>query len=112
MPYLDTALRRVVPLDPQGLSGTTLANPLPGRQNHRLSAREVEIIDWVRMGKTNLEIASILEISIYTIKNHLRKIFKKLDAGNRTQVVSKFSQIPSLVEFNPALSRSNLQTPL
>jgi transcriptional regulator EpsA len=52
-----------------------------------LSAREVEVMQWVRMGKTNSEIASILNLSTFTVKNHMRRIYKKLDVLNRAQAV-------------------------
>lgn len=92
LPYLDTALRRIAPLARAGAPLLTEASK--HSENHGLSAREVEILDWVRMGKTNPEIASILGISTYTVKNHLRHIFKKLDVYNRTQAASKVE--PSL----------------
>ncbi|MDB5897336.1 MAG: transcriptional regulator, LuxR family [Ramlibacter sp.] len=52
-----------------------------------LSAREAEIMEWVRMGKTNSEIAMILTLSTFTVKNHMRRIYKKLDVLNRAQAV-------------------------
>ena len=54
-----------------------------------LSERQIEILHWVRLGKTNHEIALILSISELTVKNHLQKVFKKLDVHNRTQAVGK-----------------------
>jgi len=44
----------------------------------------------VAMGKTNYEIGSILSISSFTVKNHMQRIFKKLDVSNRMQAVSAF----------------------
>ncbi|GAB3775742.1 hypothetical protein GCM10028796_52100 [Ramlibacter monticola] len=52
-----------------------------------LSARELEIMKWVRMGKTNSEIAMILNLSTFTVKNHMRRIYRKLDVLNRAQAV-------------------------
>ena len=46
-------------------------------------------MDWVRLGKTNLEIGMILDISAFTVKNHMQRIFKKLDVLNRAQAVAK-----------------------
>ncbi|MGH9566779.1 MAG: response regulator transcription factor, partial [Candidatus Angelobacter sp.] len=70
-------------------------------KNYGLSARETEILDWVGAGKTNSEIASILGISLYTVKNHLRHIFKKLDVYNRVQAVSKISQASTVAVAHP-----------
>lgn len=38
-------------------------------------------------GLSNKQIGSKLGISDKTVRNHLSRIFKKLDAGNRTQAV-------------------------
>ena len=57
-----------------------------------LSERESEVMSWVRMGKTNAEIGIILNISAFTVKNHLQNIFKKMGVYNRTQAVSRLEQ--------------------
>ena len=54
-----------------------------------LSDRETEILRWVRDGKSNQEIGEILSISPLTVKNHMQRILRKLQASNRTQAVSK-----------------------
>ena len=95
LPYIDAALRQVRQLPDQYLypaiqpieTFSQLSN------DHDLSEREVQIVDWVAMGKTNPEIGSILEISEFTVKNHLKRIFKKLDVYNRAQAVSKFKSM-------------------
>jgi DNA-binding CsgD family transcriptional regulator len=46
------------------------------------------IMQWVRAGKTNAEIGMILDISAFTVKNHLQRIFKKLNVFNRAQAVA------------------------
>lgn len=55
-----------------------------------LSAREQEIIKWMTAGKTNAEIAGVLGISAFTVKNHAQRIFRKLGATNRTEAVAKY----------------------
>jgi DNA-binding CsgD family transcriptional regulator len=52
-----------------------------------LTAREIEVTEWMHCGKTNEEIAELLNISVYTVKNHVQKILLKLSASNRTQAV-------------------------
>ena len=54
-----------------------------------LTAREVEILNWVERGKSNNEIGQILQISHLTVKNHVQKILRKLDVQNRAQAVAK-----------------------
>lgn len=54
-----------------------------------LTKRQLQILNWVQQGKTNFEIAVILELSPLTVKNHLQKLFKRLNVHNRTQAVAK-----------------------
>jgi len=54
-----------------------------------LSGREAQVLKWVREGKTNQEIAQILDISPLTVKNHVQKILRKLKVTNRAQAVAK-----------------------
>jgi transcriptional regulator EpsA len=91
LPYIDSALGRITPLPHR-------VQPLPSPQHiddFGLSNREIEILNCVRIGKTNSEIAVVLGISIFTVKNHLQNIFKKLDVYNRIQAVSKVAQVPA-----------------
>jgi transcriptional regulator EpsA len=90
LPYLDNALRRVAPL-PHPCRTPLLSASAEG-EDFGLSERETEIMGWVRKGKTNAEIGSILCISSYTVKNHLHQIFRKLDVYNRMQAVSKIER--------------------
>ncbi len=53
-----------------------------------LDQREREILTWLREGKGTWEIASILGISEDTVKYHLKKSFRKLNATNRTQAIA------------------------
>ena len=54
-----------------------------------LSKRELEIVKWVHQGKTNNEIAELLHISAFTVKNHVKNILDKLGAANRAHAVAK-----------------------
>jgi transcriptional regulator EpsA len=54
-----------------------------------LTARELEILEWIYRGKSNIEIGMILKISPLTVKNHVQKILRRLDVLNRTQAVGK-----------------------
>ena len=60
---------------------------------NELSARETEVLRWIALGKTNTEIGSILNISAFTVKNHVQRILKKLDVSNRTQAVGKTQRL-------------------
>lgn len=66
-----------------------------------LSEREVQVLGWVRDGKTNAEIAQILDISPLTVKNHVQKILRKLDVCNRAQAVAKAASIGLFMNARP-----------
>ena len=66
---------------------------LAGEQGSALTPRELEIMQWVRMGKTNYEIGMILDLSTFTVKNHMRRIYKKLDVLNRAQAVGSLDRM-------------------
>jgi DNA-binding NarL/FixJ family response regulator len=53
-----------------------------------LSAREIEILEMVSKGLTNKEIASVLQISHYTVRNHINHISAKLDVADRTEAAT------------------------
>jgi LuxR family maltose regulon positive regulatory protein len=52
-----------------------------------LSERELEVLQLIAEGLTNLEIASRLFLSLNTVKAHTRNIYGKLGVNNRTQAV-------------------------
>ena len=54
-----------------------------------LTVRELDILKWIYLGKSNYEIGAILKISPLTVKNHVQKILRKLNVVNRTQAVGK-----------------------
>jgi transcriptional regulator EpsA len=92
MPSVDAALRQVPPLPQQRRQA---AAPVRGAAEDAsgLSERETQIMAWVAMGKTNSEIGAILNISGFTVKNHMQRIFQKLNVFNRAQAVSKVTRV-------------------
>jgi DNA-binding NarL/FixJ family response regulator len=58
-----------------------------GRAKH-LSTREIDVVKLIADGKSNKEISSALDLSEKTIKNHVSRIFEKLQFSSRTQVVA------------------------
>src|SRR5688572_6653273 len=54
-----------------------------------LTVRELDILKWIYLGKSNYEIGAILKISPLTVKNHVQKILRKLNVVNRTQAIGK-----------------------
>jgi DNA-binding CsgD family transcriptional regulator len=54
-------------------------------ENKKITARELEILRLIAQGFSNKEIANILKIRLDTVKTHIKNIFFKLDATDRTQ---------------------------
>lgn len=53
-----------------------------------LTDREIEVLQLVRDGKSNKEIAAALFITEGTVKSHMHAVIGKLDAQDRTQAVT------------------------
>jgi len=58
------------------------------KQNIVLSPREIEVLNWVKQGKSSWDISIILHISERTVNFHINNIMKKIDVANRTQAVA------------------------
>jgi transcriptional regulator EpsA len=68
-----------------------------------LSAREREILVSLSRGSSNSDIAEALDISLFTVKNHLKRIFRKIGVSNRTQAAARYND--ALARYNGALTR-------
>lgn len=53
-----------------------------------LTAREREIADLIATGRTNADIATALNLSVFTVKNHVSSILMKLQVRTRTEAAS------------------------
>lgn len=58
-----------------------------------LSQRELEVLEELMKGKSNKDISDALCISINTVTTHLKKIYTKLEVGNRTQAAKKAAEL-------------------
>lgn len=58
-----------------------------------LSKRELEILRLLAQGHSNQEIASLLFVSLSTVKTHNQNIFDKLEVKRRTQAVEKAKRL-------------------
>ena len=58
-----------------------------GMHQRLLSKPEKEILRFMAGGATNKEIAQAMFISHHTVKNHLQKIFRKINVHSKTQAV-------------------------
>lgn len=66
--------------------------PAAGLQT--LTPREREILHLLAQGLSNAEIADRLHISVETVRTHIRHIYRKLQARNRAEAVSRLLQNP------------------
>lgn len=62
------------------------------RRHSGLTRREAEVLKWIAAGKSNREMAQILDLSPSTIGKHLERIFRKLGVENRTAAASFHSE--------------------
>ena len=53
-----------------------------------LSRRELEILEMVAKGLTNKEIGRAIQVSHFTVRNHVRHIIAKLEVGGRTEATT------------------------
>lgn len=53
-----------------------------------LSEREVEVLRYAAEGHRNQDIAETLSVAVETVKAHMKHIFEKLGAADRTQAVA------------------------
>ncbi|OEF28481.1 hypothetical protein A1QC_05470 [Vibrio rumoiensis 1S-45] len=53
-----------------------------------LTRRELEILEHLQIGHSNLDIADNLFVSEHTIKSHLYRIFRKISVNNRRQAIN------------------------
>ncbi|MNS57370.1 CsgBAC operon transcriptional regulatory protein [compost metagenome] len=59
----------------------------------QLTQREAEVMHWLLLGKTNKDIAEILELSPRTVNKHLEHVFEKLCVENRTAAVAHINSL-------------------
>lgn len=78
--------RRVVEAFHQPLKS---ASPAAG-DDVKLSKRETEILELLTKGLANKEIADRLDISVETVRVHLRRVYEKLHVHSRTEAAMKF----------------------
>jgi DNA-binding CsgD family transcriptional regulator len=59
----------------------------------RLSAREQEIARLISAGHTNKTVAAVLDISLWTVDTHIRRIFAKLGVRSRSAMVAHLAEL-------------------
>jgi two-component system, NarL family, response regulator len=70
-----------------------------------LSRRELEILEMVSKGLTNKEIGRAIQVSHFTVRNHVRHIIAKLEVGDRTEATTVAIQQGILMAYSPCPCR-------
>jgi DNA-binding NarL/FixJ family response regulator len=79
--------------------------PLQARDSGaELTSRELQILQLVSEGRSNLEVAQMLWVTEQTIKFHLSNVYRKLGVSNRTEA-SRWAQFQGLLPDTPQLRR-------
>jgi DNA-binding NarL/FixJ family response regulator len=69
------------------LAGSWTAEP--ANAEAQLTARELQVLQWLAEGMTNASIADELGLSSRTVKTHVQNLLVKLDARDRTGAVAQ-----------------------
>ena len=83
VPHIHTTFVRVQATEARS------AATAPRNVGRQITPREAEILRWIKEGKTNADIAEILTLSPWTVKNHVQAILKKLQAQTRSHAVAR-----------------------
>jgi DNA-binding NarL/FixJ family response regulator len=87
---MEMAMHRYYNESPMGLPDLAQLNQ---HIEANLSSREYELLEDIRAGLTNQQIAAKRYISINTVKTHLKNLFIKLDVRNRTSALRKVHEL-------------------
>jgi transcriptional regulator EpsA len=83
VPHVHSAFLRVLGTERDG-AGTSMQ-----RSGRLVTPRQEEILNLIKAGKTNSEIAEVLSCSPWTVKNHIQAILRKLDTNTRTHAIAR-----------------------
>jgi DNA-binding NarL/FixJ family response regulator len=72
-----------------------------------LTTREREVLEMIAAGKGNPTIAHELVISLKTVRNHVSKVFTKLQVSDRSSAIVKARQASLGGQGRPDFGRSS-----
>jgi|GEM_PF-4532225 DNA-binding NarL/FixJ family response regulator len=78
-------------------------DPTAKRQIEQLTPREIEVLQFVAVGKLNKEAASELRVSIKTIEKHRENLMKKLGIHGIAGL-THFAIYTGIIQCNPQLA--------
>jgi DNA-binding NarL/FixJ family response regulator len=88
--------RRALRLIPRAVAAGARDEEVPGLS--QLTEREREVLDGMRAGRSNLEIAEGLGVSVATVKTHVSNVLAKLGARSRSHAVALAAGTDGLAE--------------
>jgi transcriptional regulator EpsA len=83
IPHVHNAFLRVLATERE------IASAGSQRSGRLVTPRQEQILGLIKEGKTNVEIARLLDCSPWTIKNHIQAILRRLDSNTRTHAISR-----------------------
>ena len=83
VPHIHIALLRVLATEREATGSSAQ------RSGRIITPRQEEILNLIKAGKTNSQIAELLDCSPWTIKNHIQAILRKLDSNTRTHALAR-----------------------
>ena len=83
------------------LAATRAVRTLNSENLKKLSARELEIVHLLAEGLSNQEMARRLDLSTHTIRNYISKIFHKLGASSRFDLLFHALRFTSPTRWTP-----------
>ena len=76
---------------PSVLEGKLQPTELNALKTHRLTPREIQIAELVAQGRTNAQVGAALWITENSVKQALKRMFRKLKVSSRAQMVAQLS---------------------
>lgn len=76
----------------------------------KLSAREREIARLISAGHTNKTVAAVLDISLWTVDTHIRRVFAKLGVRSRSAMVARLAELGLLTAGDQEANLGNTES--
>jgi DNA-binding CsgD family transcriptional regulator len=76
------------------LSGLCATSSLPVGQHgrHKLTPRQLQVLDYLLEGDGEKQVAYRLSISVHTVHTHVRHIYRAYQVQSRTELLARFVQ--------------------
>ena len=100
-----TPFAKILELIRLGLSQANIELLKVPKVTKALTQKQVEVLELIGAGHSNKEIASLLNISIETVKGHVKDILERLHAKNRIEasILYRHAQIQNHTPAEPSL---------